>query len=444
MKKYFILIVTIFMLFVVASCGQPNDDQQDDTREDYVVKMAKQELEKHLYNNEEYNLFLKKIQNFSYKLAEYVYDDYNKIDNFTISPISIYMALAMAAESTSGNTRDEIINALDLTYEEMALFTKHLYSDRNYTYYENDYEGNRVAVGFEDLNNSIWVDENVTLKENVMNSLADDFYVSTYKAPIKNNTEKAEEALREYIKENTRGLIDKKYSISADTLFMLVNTYYLKDVWNEFGKELEYMESQIDFENADGSVEKVSLLKGYYFEGKPYVDEMFTTASTQTANGFKVKFIIPNEGYTIDDIFTSDVLSVANDMDDYLAVDDENKEYNHTKCFFPEYEAEYDDDISGVLKNKFDINALFDIETADFTNLVDGPAYISQVIHQTKLIVNKKGIEGAAVTVELAPGSAGPGPYTNVYHNFIVNKAFAFIITDYNDTILFTGVTKSV
>ena len=100
--------------------------------------------------------------------------------------------------------------------------------------------------------------------------------------------------------------------------------------------------------------------------------------------------------------------------------------------------------IKGILKNKMGIESLFNAQYADFSNLIDGRAYIEEVIHQTKLTVNRRGIEGAAVTVELGAGAAGPGPYVDVYHDFYVNKAFAFIISDSNDTVLFSGVVKNV
>ena len=183
---------------------------------------------------------------------------------------------------------------------------------------------------------------------------------------------------------------------------------------------------------------------GDYIDGKPYETEMFKTATTRTNHGYRIKFILPQDGYTVEDIYTSEVLKEVSENDSYLAVDDVNMEINHTKCYFPEYDAEYDGDIRNALSEKFGIKSVFNIDTADFTSLVDGPAFIQQVLHQTKLTVNKYGIEGAAVTVQNVCGSAGPGPYTNVYHTFVVDKAFAFIITDYLGTVVFSGVTKSI
>ena len=58
--------------------------------------------------------------------------------------------------------------------------------------------------------------------------------------------------------------------------------------------------------------------------------------------------------------------------------------------------------------------------------------------------VNAKGIEGAAVTVmEVSNGASVPA-YKNVYHEYIVDRAFGFVITDSYGTVLFSGVVNSV
>ena len=444
MKKYFSFLIFVVLSIFLVSCGEPSSEVNDKLSEKYVVKMAKTDLEKHLYNNEEYESFLMNVQEFSHLFSEAVYESYKEDENFTVSPISVYMALAMTVEATNGSTREEILNALGMSYEEVATFTKNLFSDCNSIYTGQGKLGNKVIQGFEDLRNSIWVDEDIKFNDNALNSLADKFYTTAYQVPFQRKPKEAAKALQSYIKKQTRGLIDKEYEFSDETIFAIVNTYYLKEIWNEFGNELKFTKNDVRFTNYDNSIDMIKLLTGYYFNGKPYVTEKYSYAATKTNHGFKLKFIIPNDGYTVDDIFNKEVLKEVNDLNNYLATDDERREYNHTRCFFPEFEAEYDGDIKGILKNKMGIESLFNVEYADFSNLIDGRAYIEEVIHQTKLTVNRRGIEGAAVTVELGAGAAGPGPYVDVYHDFYVNKAFAFIISDSNDTVLFSGVVKNV
>ena len=445
MKKYIGIIITFCLVFFVVSCNtKPNNEINNKQFKEYAVKMSKTELEEVNYGNEEYNAFLNDIQKFSLKLSSELYKEDETGTNIVVSPISIYMALAMAAEAASEESREEILDAIGISYEDMLNFTKYLYAESNDEYLEYGRFDNKVTSGFEDLNNSIWIDNNVSLKENTLETLANEYYASTFKVPFTSNSKEAGEVLSKYIKEATRGLIDRDFEFSNETIFAIVNTYYLKDIWNKYGKDLNFGSDIYNFVNYDNSVNPVKLLQGYYFNGKPYVTESYRYAATFTENGFKLKFIVPNDGYSIDDVFTSDNLETINLINNYLSIDDERKEINHTRCFFPEFEANYNQDVKSTLADKFGIKSIFDSSTANLSNLVDGKAYINEVIHQTKLIVNRKGIEGAAITVSPTAGDPGPGPYINVYHDFIIDRAFGFIITDNKDTVLFSGVIRNV
>ena len=78
------------------------------------------------------------------------------------------------------------------------------------------------------------------------------------------------------------------------------------------------------------------------------------------------------------------------------------------------------------------------------SNISDDVLYCDGVIHQTNLTVNKKGIEGAAVTIIPGAGAPGPSDYVDVYYDFIVDRSFGFTITNSNGFILFSGVVKNV
>ena len=54
---------------------------------------------------------------FASKFAYEAYSAYEGEGNFAVSPVSVYMALALAAESSNGNTRAELLNALGVTRE---------------------------------------------------------------------------------------------------------------------------------------------------------------------------------------------------------------------------------------------------------------------------------------------------------------------------------------
>ena len=139
-------------------------------------------------------------------------------------------------------------------------------------------------------------------------------------------------------------------------------------------------------------------------------------------------------------------------MKDYNAVDEENKLQYFTRCLFPEFKAKYDSEINEMLSKNFGIENLFNDpgifppeRSCDFSNLSDDECYCGSVRHITDLTVDKKGIEGAAVTVIAMDGATSAGPeYQIIYEDFAVDKTFGFIITDSNDVTLFSGVIDKI
>jgi serine protease inhibitor len=87
---------------------------------------------------------------------------------------------------------------------------------------------------------------------------------------------------------------------------------------------------------------------------------------------------------------------------------------------------------------------MFSPEECDFSNIIDETVACDGVVHKCELKVNRKGIEGAAVTYIPLCGAVGPGQYKDVYHDFIVDRAFGFIITDNYGVVLFCGVVNNV
>ena len=437
MKKFISLILAITMCLSLSSCAvNPDDYSLAKADEATTVKYtdAKQDG---------YEEFLDKLDAFAAKLTYEVYADSDKQTNVCISPVSIYMALALATECANGETRDEILNAVGVTYDEVKNFTKVLYAFSNREYYYTNMMNDKKILAFEELANSIWVDREITLKEEGISNLASNYNCDLFSVSFK--TGEGEKVINAYIKDKTHGIIDGDVELSPQTLITLINTFYLKEVWNADGDELNFTDKTYDFKNADGSVTNTKLLRGYYFEGNIYEGEGYTSFYTSTEHGFDIKFIVPTDGHTLEDVFTSENIYNINNLGDYGYIDEENKLLHHTRVFFPEYKASFDGDLAKILKNDFGINDLFDFERCDFSSVTDEQLACDGVIHKCSIDVNDKGIEGAAVTVMPMCGAAGPlDGYEKVYHDYIVDRAFGFIITDSYGSVLFSGVVNSV
>lgn len=392
------------------------------------------------YMSDSFKDFRAKIKAFSTKLSDiFTKRFFDNNSNFVMSPLSIEMCLGLAMRSAGGQTRNEILTALDMDYETFNANYK-LYFNYLYHSYKNnmDYTTSQLL-----LTNSIWIDDDVTLKDSGLDALRDDYYCYSYDVDFDKNNAEANQAIKEFINYHTRGLINPDLQLSPQTLFVLMNILYIKDIWNDMGGDLRYAPSTYKFTNSDASISNKQLLDGYYVEGKPIVTDDYSCFYTETLNYYRLYFVKPNEGKNLKDVFNKDTMNYVLDKNNIVIKDDEKMEEYETKCYFPEFEVAGDYELSEIFHNDLGIESMFVPGRCNMSSLTDDDVYCSEIKHLTKLEVNKKGIEGAAVTYMAYAGATGPGPYTLVQDTFVVDKEFGFILT-YNDSVVFSGVVNNI
>lgn len=380
-------------------------------------------------------------ERFSAKLASSAYKDFSEEGNFVLSPVSVFFALALASECASGDTRAELLSALGVSYEQLQTNFPLLYR----SLFVEQKRGSKITDQL-NLTNSIWVDRSASVKKECIDELADRYFTYSYAADFRNDNSKANDALRQFVKDKTNKLIDKDFKLSKDTLFAIVNTLYLKTIWNYRGDVLPFTSQEYAFTAGNGSVINKKLLEGEHHAGRVYETQEYRAFYTLTYGGFKIKFMLPNQGYGIDDVFTESNIAAVNAIADYNEFDEENNIRYATRCIFPEFKCAYDGNLKDVLKNAFGINKLFIDPTANadgcsLSSLTDAQCFCDRIDHAVNLDVNKNGIEGAAATLIIGDTSLQPA---DVKLDFVIDRAFGFIITDANDVTLFSGVVKTI
>ena len=431
-------LVSILIIVVVLSFSL------GDSSEKYRIYQAKEKVQtSSFYGDENYKIFIDKIENFSNELTVKIYDRYkDEIDlakqNYCISPISVYMGLAMAVESSNGNTRKQILDAVGVTYEEVMKFTSYLYSMSNSSS-NGLFEGGNLYM--KKLANSIWLDKDVEFIPEGLENLSKLYHADSYHVPFSKRPNAASRAVNDYINKMTEGMIDPNLEYSPETLFILINTFYLKDVWNYDGDKLPLTNEIYHFTQYDNTKVDTNLMIGHYLYGDIYEGANYFHFFTATNHNHKLKFIIPKDGYSIDDIYNIDNLNEVNSCK-YLVDDYENMVSYRTRCLFPEFNAEFNQDIKDVLIGDFGIIDMF--INGDFSNITDQKIICEAVHHQTKIEVNRRGIEGGAAVIIPGAGAAGPGELEIVYQDFVVDRAFIFLLTDSSDNVLFSGAVGNI
>ncbi len=367
--------------------------------------------------------FLKKLSAFSNKL--YSMSAKDEAENYSMSPVSIYMALAMLYSIGDEGVKSDIEKLAGMSDSDIAE-TGELFKS---LVKKADVNGTTVNQLY--LTNSIWLDNNIKTNEDVLKKLAEELYCQAFQAPFAEKNDVANNAVQEYVKRKTNGLIDRNFELDPFTVFALINTLYFKDIWS---LEKEELSTGQRYFNASSGLKSCEFLTGEYIRGRAEENDVSYYFYTKTASGYKIKFILPKSGKTLKEAMSPENLDEVN-----LAAYNENGGdvgEHYTRCIFPSFKLENETPLKKIFESN---NVLSHAFNSYLSPLTGSELCVSDIKHRTVIDVNKKGVEGAAVTIIAGKNAAFIRPETRIYHDFVLNRAFGFIITDPSDVILFEG-----
>lgn len=421
MKRVFAFLLSFVMLFSLTSCKNYNGEITLSSKTTSLNSVNYNKSGSNsLFDDEE---FLNKLSNFSNRIFEI--SSKNEDKNYVMSPLSIYMALSILHSVGDENVKNDIETLFGMTptdIEKTGKLFLSLITEKNY---------NDKIITKLDLTNSIWFDSNVNGNKEVLNDLAEKLYCFAYETSFSNNNKQANKDIREFIKQRTNGLIDSDFDLSPETIFAIINTLYFKDIWNTDGNKLEKQTK--DFKTLNEVLKKEFLVAKYEY-GKVSENDISKYFYATTESGYKIKFIIPKEGYSLKDAMSSENLNKINAQKYFY---DESEEVEHyTRCIFPKFKVCSETDLKTILENNSFLENAFSGYTS---NIINQTLQVSDIIHKSVIDVNDEGIEGAAVTIIASKLTSVMPEKPVYYHDFVVDKNFGFIITDASNTILFEG-----
>lgn len=196
MKKKFSAFAALGLAAVcacsMAACGKTDEGRSHQLGKPVEFKAGE---------SDNLSAFRSKADAFASSFAAETYAAGDKTENFTVSPVSVYSALALAAECAAGETRAEILSALGVTYEQLRANYPALYKSLNVT---NEYDGEVISTLA--LGNSVWLDESLEYKQLCIDALSEYYQSYTYSADFADDNAAANQAVRSFVKEQTRGL----------------------------------------------------------------------------------------------------------------------------------------------------------------------------------------------------------------------------------------------
>lgn len=368
--------------------------------------------------------FKTKLSAFSNKLYKICAENEN--DNYAMSPLSVYMTLSMLYSIGDENVKSDVADFVGMTKEEFAK-TGELF--KSLIEQKTDYFSDDIVTQLS-LTNSIWLDNNVEANADELKKLAEELYCEAYHTSFKDDNAAANKAVQDFVKEKTNGLIDQDFQLDTKTIVALINTLYFKDIWS---REDELYTRKDYFQTQNGKKE-CEFLVSTYLCGRILETDTSCYFYTTTSAGYKIKFILPKEGVTLKQAMNAADLYKINGTTDFQFQDPDGTEH-YTRCIFPTFKISSETPLKKIFEDNEVLNKAFG---EFYSPLVDGELFVTDVKQKTVLDVNKKGIEGAAVTIISAAGTSMP-VNPQVFHDFELNRSFGYIITSPDDVVLFEG-----
>ncbi len=355
--------------------------------------------------------------------------------NILCSPLNIYMALAMLAQVTAGETRAQVLDALGSPgLEELGLQASQLWRAS----YRNAKDSKRI------LGSSIWLDQGLEVDRQTLDALAADYFASVYQGEM--GSDSLNDAYRRWMNDQTGGLLQQQVDglkLEEDLRCAMATTVYYKAAWQERFPQGRTREEP--FYGPDGE-QTVSMMHRTDF-GDYYWGDRFSAVQKKLDSG-AMWFLLPDEGFT-----PQDLLADAQAVDfliNYRSLPQENHRRVKIHLAVPKYDVEHQIDLRPALK-QLGITLALDPHQADFSALLpmaanpqtpEDRAYLGRAIHGVRVMVDEEGTEAAAYTqMTVAPSSAPlPDDVEEIW--FTLDRPFLFVITGAEDLPLFVGMVN--
>ena len=347
-------------------------------------------------------------------------------ENLLISPLSISAALAMTANGADGNTRDEMEKVLGngLSLEDineyMAYYIAHL----------PDEQKEKIYVA-----NSIWIkdDPSFDVKKDFLETDKKYYDSAVYKTAFDDSTVND---VNGWVDKNTNGMIPTLLSPGAfkpEDLMMLINTIYFEAEWQKIYKFSEDGE----ITDLDGNVHKIQRMDSVE---TMYFDLGDEDAFKKPYAGCDYSFvgILPKDKDIVQYVKELDGEKLAEGLKEY--VDPDTIELN---VMIPKFKYNYSKSLKDILSDMGMSEAF--TSDADFTKIsesVNGPLYIDDVFHKTRIEVTEKGTKAAAVTYVMMVGNAARPQKEKIF--ITLDRPFIYMIVDKNNVPVFIGAATQL
>ena len=343
-------------------------------------------------------------------------------ENRLYSPINAYIGLAMAAELTAGQTQAQLLAALGAeSTEALRLSVSALWEQ---VYRDN---GKEICT----LANSLWLDDSTKFHQPPMDILARDYYASVYRQDL--SSDRALRDIQAWLNNNTGGFLKdsvQNVQLPREAVLALYSTIYFQSKWTD---EFNAANNTKDTFHSTGGDLSCTFMNKKRSQMHYYWGESFGAVSLHLKNGSQMWFFLPDPDKTTDQVLAEgEYLKLLTDNSE------ENRKYMMVNLSVPKFDIQGTQDLREGLE-QLGITDLFDLEKADFSTSMEGPAFITAANQSVRVAVDEQGVTAAAY-LEL-PGAGAAAPPEEII-DFVLDRPFLFVITGSGGIPLFAGTVN--
>ena len=355
--------------------------------------------------------------------------------NWSVSPYSIRLCLAMLANGAKGETQQELLTALRI--DDLDAFNqgvKELLAT---------YDGYARIMSL-DTANSLWLNQS---RFDGAGEFLPGFVQQMdeyFRATVEEVTDAdSVERVNAWAEEKTNGKIptilteDNREFVTA-----LVNAVYFKAAWeNEFN---EARTDKAEFTNADGTAGTVDMMhqtNGFGYYATPGVEALKMDYRNDAVDNIEGD----NYEFFRDADFSMYLIKADGTLDVQHLLDSAEFTYGDVNVSVPKFKVEYSAALDEALQ-ALGVQTVYDPETADLTAMLDPSGlpgqqhFLDTVLHKTYIAVDEKGTEAAAVTAAMFGTGAAMPSRPELVRTFTADEPFWFVIRDNaKGEILFVG-----
>jgi len=316
------------------------------------------------------------IHKFSYGTASAVLKDGKGNRNF--SPVSLYFALAMAAQGAEGETRSQLLSLLQAPDQDMGKLSEGCGNLYRMMYRNNENSQLRLA-------NSLWLQDGGALTAAFKHAAESQYYTTVFRVNL--TDEKTPGIMGTWIAEQTNQKVVPGFPAAANTGMRSAGAVGFYDQWT-YGFE-QKQNISAPFYPSQGQAITCEYMtderNASYYRGQG-----FWRASLSTKNNATMIFILPDEGVTVSQLLSSE--AAVEEMFGHAA-----ESYGKVAWKIPKFQFQTSLSLRPALEG-LGVSAAFDPQQSGFTGLTGEQLFMGDVLQETRIGIGEYGVETSDYT----------------------------------------------